>query len=137
MSILDSAVTVQTANGQWTALNVGQLVVNLNADKLDGKHATAFAASSHFHILADITDFTAAVGQRTCREFPGGVINGVNALFTTTYVYITGDLRIYLNGLRQRYAVDFIENPGLQSFTMTTPPSNTGYTDFLEVEYSY
>lgn len=58
MAILDSTVTVQTANGQWTALNVGQLVVNLNADKLDGKHAREFASNVHTHHLADITDFS-------------------------------------------------------------------------------
>lgn len=38
-------------------LNNGVVSVNLNADKLDGLDSTDFAAASHPHVKADITDF--------------------------------------------------------------------------------
>lgn len=43
----------------------GTLVTNLNADLLDGSHATAFAASSHVHAGAEITSGTVADARLT------------------------------------------------------------------------
>lgn len=37
-------------------------------------------------------------------------INGVVSVFTTTNEYVTGTLKVYVNGLRYRPAVDYTES---------------------------
>ena len=59
MAILDTTVLVQLASGDWTALNMGQLVLNLNADMLNGLHEPDFARKVHTHPGTDITSVVA------------------------------------------------------------------------------
>jgi len=55
---LASSVATGTAPLDVTSTS---LCVNLNADLLDGNHASAFALASHTHTSSQITDFTSAV----------------------------------------------------------------------------
>jgi hypothetical protein len=64
-------------------------------------------------------------------EVPTGVINGTNATYTTAQSFRTIDLEVFLNGLRQRYAIDYTI-PNSSTFVMTSAPL-TG--DKLIVDY--
>jgi hypothetical protein len=54
--------------------------------------------------------------------------DGVNMIFTTSSVYITGSLTVYLNGLRERYITEL----GTNQFTFTQAP-RIGF--LIDVEY--
>jgi hypothetical protein len=63
---------------------------------------------------------------------PGGAVNGSNTAFTTVSAFISGTLRVYLNGQRLKAGgVDFTE--GSSAFTMAVAPF-TG--DVLLVDYN-
>ena len=64
-------------------------------------------------------------------EIPSGQVNGVNALFTTTYPFKSNSLSIYLNGAKLTKTIDFVLNIP-QQFTLTTAPLST---DDLRVSY--
>lgn len=52
-----------------------------------------------------------------------GDVDGLNTTYTTTFNYVPGTLRLYLNGLRQRVGGgnDFTES-GSNQITMNNPP---------------
>jgi len=81
-----------------------------------------------FVTLPDIT--------ATIKEIPTGLINGVNTVYILSHAYLSGTVRVWLNGLKLQVGEDYEEDPGNQSFIMAYPPSNTGFTDLLEVEYN-
>ena len=57
-------------------------------------------------------------------ETPGGLINGTNTVFSTAYAYITGTLRVFVNGLRQEMTTDFTETTGT-TFTFVLAPTTS------------
>jgi hypothetical protein len=70
------------------------MCTNLNADMVDGLHASAFALASHTHVAANITDFTSAArasfSAGTSISIVGGVISytgsaGLTGSGTNTY----------------------------------------------------
>jgi len=64
--IENGATADQTASEILTAVKtVDGTGSGLNADLLDGQHASSFAASSHTHTAANITDFGTAVASNT------------------------------------------------------------------------
>lgn len=63
-------------------------------------------------------------------EVPGGSKNGVNTVFTTAAPFISGTLRVYLNGQRLTETEDY--TVGTSSITMLTAPLAT---DILLVDY--
>lgn len=65
-------------------------------------------------------------------ETPAGSINGSNTSYTTLYDFVTGTLRVYLNGQRLTASgADYTE--GSQAFVMTTAPE---VGDVLKVDYA-
>jgi hypothetical protein len=44
-------------------------------------------------------------------EVPAGVVNGVNASFSTSFPYRSGSERLYLNGVRQKRIGDYTVSP--------------------------
>ncbi|ACT96711.1 hypothetical protein [Dyadobacter fermentans] len=57
----DSLVNFVMPNGVAPfKVNSSTLVTSLNADLLDGQHASAFASASHTHTASQVTDFTSA-----------------------------------------------------------------------------
>jgi len=132
MPTIDNIIVVQLANGKQVTLNVGQLVRNLNADKLDGYDASAFAVKDHTH---DVSGGGGLGDSNLIFEIPTGAVNSINLLYTVSYRYISGTLMVWLNGLKLRRGLDFLEDDGQLSFRMTEPPSNVGMTDLLEIAY--
>jgi hypothetical protein len=63
-------------------------------------------------------------------ETPIGLVNGVNAIFTTINSFST--IRVFLNGLGLKVNLDYAVS-GLNTFTMQQPPV-TG--DILTVDYT-
>jgi len=57
-------------------------------------------------------------------EVPGGLVNGVNATFTTFFQFKTGSTKLFRNGVRQEEgpSADYVENVGLQSITFLVAP---------------
>jgi hypothetical protein len=72
-------------------------------------------------------------GPQARGQTPAGAVNGVNTIFTTANTYKTGQLFVFLNGLRQKVGVDYTETTGT-TFTMTVAPT-TG--DVITVDYVY
>lgn len=64
-------------------------------------------------------------------EIPTGAIDGTNTLFTTVFEFAGINLDVYLNGLRQRYAVDYTV-PNSTQFILTSIPQ---IGDSLTVDY--
>jgi hypothetical protein len=63
-----------------------------------------------------------------------GVVNNINKVFTTSTSYLTGSVRVYVNGLRQRNGTDFTET-GDKEITMDEAPNISGFADHLSVTY--
>jgi len=67
-------------------------------------------------------------------ELLAGNINNSNRIFMTSYSYISGSARVYVNGLLQRNGIDF-EETGDKEITFSEAPTNIGFTDYLSVTY--
>lgn len=67
-------------------------------------------------------------------EAPTGTINGTNKTFTVARAYVGGSLEVFINGVKQKRAVHFTENPTAATFTLDDAPL-TG--DDLMVNYQY
>lgn len=86
LTIANTGVT--SVNGVSGAVTAGNLLTaltsvdgagsGLDADTLDGNHASAFALSSHTHTAANVTDFTEAA-----QDAVGGIVSGSNSLAVT------------------------------------------------------
>ncbi|MGI0060368.1 MAG: hypothetical protein ACREBJ_11445 [Nitrosotalea sp.] len=75
------------------------------------------------------------IGTFTIAEGATGTVNGINTVFSSSNKYISGTIRVYLNGQRLIKDTDFTETTD-QSFTLIDAPLNTlGYTDKIEIEY--
>jgi hypothetical protein len=76
-------------------------VPNLNADMLDGQHASAFAASSHTHTIANITGLQAELDSKLDGTFPTGnrvLVTTAEGDVATSGTIDTTELG-YLNGV--------------------------------------
>jgi hypothetical protein len=83
-------------------------------------------------VLFDGTeDIDVGAAPNYLAETPSGAVNGVNMVFTTAHAYRTGQLFIYVNGLRTAPGNDFTETTST-SFTFVTAP-HTG--DVVLVDY--
>lgn len=68
-------------------------------------------------------------------EVPTGTVNGTNKVFTTAQGYVGATLQVFINGVKQKRTVDFVETtPSTGTFTMDEAPL-TG--DAIFVCYSY
>jgi len=74
-------------------------------------------------------------GSQVFGEIPGGPIDGVNTLFTTSLVFATGTTRVYLNGVRllRSPTGDYVEGGDNQSIIIAYAPHGT---DSLLIDYS-
>jgi hypothetical protein len=55
-------------------------------------------------------------------EQPSESPDGVRTQFSTSTTYVSGTLRVYVNGLIQIPGVHYTEDPGLDGYTFTTAP---------------
>ena len=74
---------------------------------------------------------TPVTGQAIYGEIPSGLINGSNKVYTSVNTYGTGQLAVFLNGVRQRRANDYNETTST-SFTMILAPLSG---DSLSIDY--
>lgn len=65
-------------------------------------------------------------------ETPAGAVDGVNAVFATSYSFRPQTERVYLNGVRQRRGGDYSVNAP-STFTFVYPPR---VGDVLLVDYA-
>ena len=74
-------------------------------------------------------------GLAVYKEIATGLINSTNTIFSTSRRYISGTLKVILNGQTLIKDHDYSETSN-QSFTMFNAPSNdSNYTDILFIEY--
>lgn len=76
-------------------------VPNLNADMLDGQHASAFALSSHTHAISDVTGLQTALDGKLSGTFPTGdrvMVTDVDGNASISGTITTTELG-YLNGV--------------------------------------
>ena len=74
--LFSSSVTTGTAP---LIINSTTVCTNLNADLLDGSHASAFATSSHTHGMSSLTGDTFTAGQLMGGTGAGGLLSKVSA----------------------------------------------------------
>ena len=89
-------------------------------------------------VVSDLSTAIASAGGGTPSsgvsiwgEIPAGAINGTNKNFTTAFSYATGQLGVYVNGVRQRHPDDYTETSA-SAFQLVSAPL-TG--DILSVDY--
>jgi len=70
-------------------------------------------------------------GTMVFGETPTGIIDGLNLAFATSFKFQMNGLLVYLNGLRQRYPLDFGVT-GEQSFQFSDAPQ---IGDSVRVDY--
>lgn len=74
-------------------------------------------------------------GILVVKETATGNVNGVNTLFSTSKKYVSGTLRVELNGQKLVKDEDYSETTD-QTFTMNEAPlDDLGYADKITVEY--
>lgn len=59
-------------------------------------------------------------------EKPTGLVDALNALYTTKYPFRLGTVEVFLNGVKLIPVVDFNEGPSSQQITFTDPPNVGG-----------
>ena len=72
-----------------------------------------------------------ALANTFLSETPGGVIDGVNDVFTTLYSYQTGKTELYKNGQQLNLGTDYTESAD-KEVTLTFPPK---VGDVLYIRY--
>ena len=73
-----------------------------------------------------------ALALNSWNEIPAGAMDGSNLLYTTTFVFQPGTLRVHWNGLRVKVGLDYNVGPGTDEFTMIYAPTAR---DDLVVDY--
>jgi hypothetical protein len=77
----------------------------------------------------------AAIGGGVFKEESlHGTIDGSNKTYTTTQEFITGSTWVFINGLKQRLNIDYVES-GNNSIEFTESPSNVSFDDELTIIY--
>ena len=64
-------------------------------------------------------------------EVPNGLINGINAVFTSNNLFIPETLEVYINGLRQVITNDYITT-GYNTITLS---NSLEITDLISINY--
>lgn len=124
VGIIQSTVTTGTAplTIQSTTLNT-----NLNADLLDGLHASQITCSdcvTHAELNAK-----ANISYMVVDQWQIGNDSQVN--FTTSQQFVSNSTHVYLNGLKKRLFYDYNET----SHTSVNITATLAENDLLEVEY--
>lgn len=60
-----------------------------------------------------------------------GLVNGINKIFKTPTNYKSGEIIVFLNGIKERH---FLET-GNDEITLEESPKNNGFTDLVEALY--
>jgi hypothetical protein len=103
-------ITSTLANGTMPfVLTSSTMSTNLNADLLDGNHATAFFLTTGLVV----------------RETPSGTKNGSNPTFTLANTPTAGTEQLYLNGILQNAGATEDYTITTNTITMATPPVAT------------
>jgi len=130
--IVEQGLMVFVAEGTVGA-RVGYM---LNSTGTAGAHTVA-TTDMTFTALSDSNTGVPAA-DHIYNEIPTGTIDGSNTTFTTgSAVFLTGKLRVYLNGLRQLITDEWTETtPGSGIFDMVdAPKSSQGNPDVVSVDY--
>ena len=69
----------------------------------------------------------------TITEQALGVVDGVNVVFSATKDYQTGSLIVFVNGLKQVYKSENVDN---RQFSLPEAPKIIGFTDVVEIIYT-
>jgi hypothetical protein len=67
-------------------------------------------------------------GPETVSEILNGAVDGVNKVFATSCPYLSGNINVFVNGLKE---IHFAESSDT-TITMEEPPKNTGFSDRIE-----
>ena len=62
-------------------------------------------------------------------------VDGSNVIFYTTNAFIIGKTFVFVNGLKQMLDVGYVEYPDEGKIVFSTAPSNSGFTDVVEIVY--
>ena len=129
--IVEQGLMVFVAEGTVGA-RVGYM---LNSSGTAGAH-TVGTTDMTFTALSDSNTGVPAT-DHIYNEVPAGTIDGSNAIFTTAGAYLTGKLRVYLNGVRQLITDEWSEtSPAAGTFTFVdAPKSSQGNPDVITVDY--
>lgn len=93
-----------------------------------------FPSNPQGDFLRDDGTFSTPSTTGTAAEYnetPTGLVNGVNATYTSTFNFIPETVRVYLNGLIQRKPTDY-NTSGNDTILFTTSPE-TG--DEIRIHY--
>jgi len=72
------------------------------------------------------------LNNRQTNEKLIGIVDGINKIFKTSKKFLTNNIIIYLNGIKESH---FIES-GEDEITLEDAPKNIGFTDVVEAVYT-
>lgn len=96
--------------------------------------SNGFTGNTNDTIISTTTGITWVDTSSTVNlknEFPTGIIDGINKFFTTSQPYVSGSLMLFRNGIKDSHFGEISDT----QIEIETPPSNTGFTDVIEVTY--
>lgn len=64
-------------------------------------------------------------------ETPTGLINGINAVFTSTYLFIPETLRVHVNGIKLKPFDEYVST-GMNTITLLVSPE---VSDIILIDY--
>lgn len=67
------------------------------------------------------------------QEMAIGIVNGVNTVFASTYIFEPDSLYVFKNGLKQKRSEFMIISE--KQIELLNPPSMNGFTDEIEITY--
>lgn len=129
--IIEQGLMVFVAEGT-TSSRVGYM---LTSSGTAGSH-TVGTTDKTFEPLSD-ADTGVTATNHVYNEIPAGAIDNSNTTFTTASAYLTGKLRVYLNGVRQLLTDEWSETtPASGTFDFVNPPKGAqGNPDVVLVDY--
>lgn len=84
---------------------------------------TAPGASAYTALVIAAGELPTVSGELVAGEAPTGLVNGLNNVFDTSQPYIPASTSVFVNGLRKRINVDYIESGGT-AITFGTAPTS-------------
>lgn len=134
----DTALMYISSSGTWviktTGANLSLTDITTNnattgrhgfLPKLDGLTTTFLRGDGTFATPAGAGSFSE-------NETPGGAMNNSNVTFTLANTPTANSLKLYMNGLRQKYTGDYTLSG--TTITMVSPPTSS---DWLLADYRY
>lgn len=133
LSLSDCKKLAEILIGDKIFKGLGVELLPLASNPGDVPENTIWISSVSGHVYRGTVDLELGIGGivNAYNKTPSGIINGLNKVFTTIEDFVLNTTRLYLNGLKNRLNIDYMES-GENTIVMDEAP-RTG--DSLRISY--